>query len=286
MCIIDEVGLGIFRKEKKISFELDENTKLIEDEDEELKFYNSKTKKYDDVDTENLKIFDNKCNVCLDVEIEGDNKVYLTFQKKFTVNLRKIYYLEEEFSFAFNYNKRLFYVVSNPETVYRRLFEVKFNIFPIYNFIMEKMENYNFSENEIKLARFFLNDFLHHMPSFEHECDNDENVIVRFSDGEKEISKKKLYKLQSNFVVEMIENLSKDEKIDIFSELSFYEFQKCFYTNLRSNNYSNYFLLHKICSRIFSQVSVLFMKLFFKLGNGYTEEEFDDQFYNVIFGVL
>lgn len=186
------------------------------------------------------------------------------------------------FLFAFNYKHYLFYVTS--EWGQYHLYSIELICTEIFDFIYEKMENYNFSEQDVKLSQLFIDDFLHPIPAFNRVLSSPEKEVnVCFLDGEKKIKIKTLFDLKSEFVLDTIDNLqeNENERIVIFSELTFYEFERCFCKEFRANSSKTYLLLHKIASLLFSEVAIKFVKLFSKIKKYY--ENLDEKIYLTLF---
>lgn len=285
-----EIGSGYKDYGQEISTitKLDKKKHLVfESASSLLKFYYPKKEKFEEIQKEDLYIYDDELNFRFYVDIyQGNENLELRVQNKYSIYFDEgvyTHYNEVDFVLAFNHDERLFYVICNDDEEEYAVYEIILTFSAIFNFIRDKMEENDFSEQDIKLASLMIDDFFHPVLPFMHELESDGTVKVLFSDGEREVKKSKLYELNSDYIVNVIENLqeNEDEKITTFSELTFREFKKCFSVKFRSNNHSSYFLLHKITSPFFSKAATKFVKLIYK-NNFLNEQEICLKMFNYL----
>lgn len=265
-----------------IQFNIFNEDKHLVIEKNKLKFYNPIEQKITKINkNKNLYISDISMKINFDVDIfVGGKKPIITINKKYKTKIKMD--RDEKFIFSFSYDKRFYFITTYFSLNCYNLYILDLEFYRVYDFISNKMENYFFSEKDILLVRFLMEDFLFPIPKFKHFPEKNKFVKVLFNDGMREISHEKMYDLQSDYIVGLIENCKQDEEIDIFSGISFYDFEKCFYTNLRANNHLIYFLLHKISSLIFSKVAIDFIKILSKIGDLFDDEDLYEILYEEI----
>lgn len=103
---------------------------------------------------------------------------------------------------------------------------------------------------------YYMPDILNEMlkkPKVVEINTSEEKINILFSDGMKNIKISKMSLLQSDYINNLIENLQKDEILEVFSELTFDEFSHCFIGMWRANESKIVSFLSKIDSVVFNK---------------------------------
>lgn len=173
------------------------------------------------------------------------------------------------------------YILMYHEPILYKMVFLPFKIYKAFqkdvvSFLRDE-ETITFSEEDkslvLKVFYDYCHNFLKEKKSFDLEKQKKERVVkVLFVDGIKNINISHLEKHESDYLNDMIENLQEDEVLDVFSELTFCEFQKTFYWGWRSSNSKTWNLLHKIGSKYFTDAS-----------KSLAESLFSETFYRTLF---